>query len=122
MKNGSEDKEPLVNGAAWDAMIDTLARIEGKVHEFDQFYRAGLEKLEHLDKTFRELDGTMKSIDSTMKTSVMEFAKQASGIVPGGLIPVRTAFLMVVVALGIAKAGDIGQHLTHILHAVMGVQ
>lgn len=121
MKNG-EDEKFYTNGAAWDAMIDTLARIEGKVTEFDHFYRAGLEKLDHLDKTFRELDSTMKGIDSTIKTSVMEFAKQAAGIVPGGLIPVRSALLMVVVALGIAKASDIGEHVTHIIHAVMGVQ
>lgn len=108
------------NGANWSDIHETLSRIEDRVSRFESFYTTGLEKLDHLDKTHQQLSAEIHGLTSTIQSTVDGLVKQASGIVPGGLIPVRSAFLMVVIALGIAKAGDIGTHLTHIIHALMG--
>jgi hypothetical protein len=108
------------NGAIYTELQETLARIEDRVTKFEMFYSKGLEKLDHLDKTHQDLNSSIKDLTDTIQGTVDGLVKQASGIVPGGLIPVRSAFLMVIIALGIAKAGDIGTHITHILHALMG--
>ena len=117
-----EDDEEVVNGADWRSLHDALSRIEGRVGRFETFYTTGLDKLEHLDKTHQDLIQTIKNFSDMIESKVDGYIKQASGIVPGGLIPVRAAILMVVVSLGIAKSNDIGAGILHVIHLLTGVQ
>lgn len=94
---------------------NSLQRIEGKISQFETFYQQGLGELGRLNKA-------LESLDATIQRSMAGLITQASGIVPGGLIPIRMALVMVVVALGISNAKDIGEHVITLVHAIMGVR
>lgn len=112
----------LINEHDMRELTEAIKRIDKKVHEFEQFYTQGLQEVGRLSKAVEGLDATIKDTVSGIMLTVSGLISQAAGIIPGGLIPVRSAIIMLLVALGLTNAGTIGTHLTHIIHLLMGVQ
>lgn len=100
---------------------ESVARIEKKIFDLDAGLTAVAADILAGRDTYRQLNETMRAIQAVIEGRLDVMTEHAAGIVPGGLIPIRSAFLMVLITLGGANAANIGRYLEQLINAMMGV-